>query len=260
MALIRDIAKACKSKNAGPFEITIDVVFDERSMYDACSPPRDRPQLFARLYNVPPEDVLFTRVSRRQCIKATLPRPVASGDVGDTDVYGAQQHAPLLDVDIPFRRVPVSRKIAAKRKRSFDPIDLEILWNRLVLVADEAAYAIVRTSMSKVVVEGRDFGSLLLDAQGRLLAADVSVASKTGTISIAVRELLRHMPAESFRPGDMVATNNPWWIMGHLNDIAGHRAPLPSRAGSSPSPSAWRTWPTSAARCRARRARCTRKG
>lgn len=106
------------------------------------------------------------------------------------------------------------------RRPTFDPIDLEILWNRLVLVVDEAAYAIVRTSMSKVVVEGRDFGSLLLDPQGRLLAADVSVASKTGTISIAVRELLKHMPAASFRPGDMVATNNPWWIMGHLNDIA----------------------------------------
>ena len=107
-----------------------------------------------------------------------------------------------------------------ERTRAFDPIDLEILWNRLVLVVDEAAYAIVRTSMSKVVVEGRDFGSLLLDPQGRLLAADVSVASKTGTISIAVKEILKHMPAKSFRPGDMVATNNPWWIMGHLNDIA----------------------------------------
>ena len=107
-----------------------------------------------------------------------------------------------------------------KGSRAFDPIDLEILWNRLVLVVDEAAYAIVRTSMSKVVVEGRDFGSLLLDPQGRLLAADVSVASKTGTISIAVKEILKRMPAESFRPGDMVATNNPWWIMGHLNDIA----------------------------------------
>ena len=106
------------------------------------------------------------------------------------------------------------------RARAFDPIDLEILWNRLVLVVDEAAYAIIRTSMSKVVVEGRDFGSLLLDPQGRLLAADVSVASKTGTISIAVKEILKHMPAKSFRPGDMVATNNPWWIMGHLNDIA----------------------------------------
>jgi len=107
-----------------------------------------------------------------------------------------------------------------KRARAFDPIDLEILWNRLVLVVDEAAYAIVRTSMSKVVVEGRDFGSLLLDPQGRLLAADVSVASKTGTISIAVKEILKRMPAESLRPGDMIATNNPWWIMGHLNDIA----------------------------------------
>lgn len=106
------------------------------------------------------------------------------------------------------------------RSRAFDPIDLEILWNRLVLVVDEAAYAIVRTSMSKVVVEGRDFGSLLLDPQGRLLAADVSVASKTGTISIAVKEILKHMPAAGFRQGDMVATNNPWWIMGHLNDIA----------------------------------------
>jgi N-methylhydantoinase B len=108
----------------------------------------------------------------------------------------------------------------SKRARAFDPIDLEILWNRLILTVDEAAYAIVRTSMSKVVVEGRDFGSLLLDPQGRLLAADVSVASKTGTVSIAVRELLKQMPAASFRPGDMVGTNNPWWIMGHLNDIA----------------------------------------
>jgi len=105
-------------------------------------------------------------------------------------------------------------------RRVFDPIDLEILWNRLVLVVDEAAYSIIRTSMSKVVTEGRDFGALLLDPQGRLLAADVSVASKTGTISIAVKELLKHFPAESFRPGDVVATNNPWWIMGHLNDIA----------------------------------------
>lgn len=107
-----------------------------------------------------------------------------------------------------------------RRQRRFDPIDLEILWNRLILVTDEAAYSIIRTSMSKVVVEGRDFGALLLDPAGRLLAADVSVASKTGTTSIAVRELLKHMPAASFRRGDVVATNNPWWIMGHLNDIA----------------------------------------
>ena len=106
------------------------------------------------------------------------------------------------------------------RRARYDPIDLEVLWNRLITVVDEAAYAVVRTSMSKVVVEGRDFGALLLDPRGRLLAADVSIASKTGTISVAVKEMLKHFPAETLKPGDVLVTNNPWWIMGHLNDIA----------------------------------------
>ncbi len=105
-------------------------------------------------------------------------------------------------------------------RRRFDPIDLEILWNRLIGLVDEAAYAVIRTSMSKVVVEGRDFGALLYDPRGRLLASDVSIASKTSTISIAVKELLKRFPADSLRPGDMLITNDPWWIMGHLNDIA----------------------------------------
>jgi N-methylhydantoinase B len=102
----------------------------------------------------------------------------------------------------------------------FDPIDLEILWNRLVTTTDEAAYAVVRTSMSKVVVEGRDFGVHLHDPLGRMLAADVSIASKTGTTSIAVKKLLEVFPASTLEPGDVLVTNNPWWIMGHLNDVA----------------------------------------
>jgi len=48
----------------------------------------------------------------------------------------------------------------------------------------------------------------------------VSIASKTGTISIAVKELLKHYPAHTLKPGDVLVSNNPWWIMGHLNDIA----------------------------------------
>ena len=103
MALIRDIAKACKSKNAGPFELTLDVVFDERSMYERVRATRVLgPALFARLYNVRPEDVIFTEYPAGNAFKATIPRLVPSGDIGDTDVYGAQQHAPLLDVEIPL--------------------------------------------------------------------------------------------------------------------------------------------------------------
>ena len=103
MPRIRDIAKACKSKNAGPFEVTLDVVFDERSMYERVRATGVLgPELFARLYKVRPEDVLFTEYPAGNAFKATIPRLVASGDVGDTDVYGAQQHAPLLEVEIPI--------------------------------------------------------------------------------------------------------------------------------------------------------------
>lgn len=102
MARIRDIAKACKSKNAGPFEVTIDVVFDDRALFERVRKTGILcPALFARLYKVRPEDVLFTEYPAGNAFKATLPRLIASGDIGDTDVYGAQQHAPLLDVEIP---------------------------------------------------------------------------------------------------------------------------------------------------------------
>jgi len=103
MPAIREIAKACKSKNAGPFEITIDVVFDDRAMFERV---RDtgvlNRELFARLYKVRAEDVLFTEYPAGYAFKATLPRLIPAGDIGDTDVYGAQQHAPLLEVQIPI--------------------------------------------------------------------------------------------------------------------------------------------------------------
>lgn len=103
MARIRDIAAVCKSKNAGPFELTIDVVFDDPDLFERVKRTRVLgPALFARLYGVRAQDVMFTVYDAAYAFKATLPRLVAAGDVGDTDVYGAQQHAPLLDVDVPI--------------------------------------------------------------------------------------------------------------------------------------------------------------
>jgi hypothetical protein len=103
MPRIREIAKACKSKNAGPFEVTLDVVFDDPDLFERVRKTGVLcPALFARLYKVRPEDVLFTEYPAGNAFKATLPRLIPAGDVGDTDVYGAQQHAPLLDVEIPI--------------------------------------------------------------------------------------------------------------------------------------------------------------
>ena len=102
MVAIREIAKACKSKNAGPFEVTIDVVFDDRELFERVRATGVLdPELFARLYKLRPDQVLFTEYPAGYAFKATLPRLTSAGDIGDTDVYGAQQHAPVLDVDIP---------------------------------------------------------------------------------------------------------------------------------------------------------------
>lgn len=103
MAKIRDIAQICKSKNAGPFMVTIDVLFEDHALYHKVKATGTlNAALFAKLYGVPESDVLFTPYDTAAAFKATLARPISAGDFGDTDVYGAQQHAPLLDVDIPL--------------------------------------------------------------------------------------------------------------------------------------------------------------
>ena len=103
MALIKDVAKVCKSKNAGPFELTIDVVFDSSDVFQRVKATGVLcPALFARLYNVSEQHVLFTPYDAAFAFKATFPRLVPAGDFGETDVYGCQQHAPLLDVALPI--------------------------------------------------------------------------------------------------------------------------------------------------------------
>jgi hypothetical protein len=98
-----DLAKVLRSKNAGPFELTLDIMFDDEEKYAAVkrSGVITR-ELVCGLYKVRLEDVyhvVFFDAAR--AIKITIRRPVDSGGIGDSDVYGAQQHAPLIDVLIP---------------------------------------------------------------------------------------------------------------------------------------------------------------
>ena len=99
-----DLAKVLRSKNAGPFELTLDVMFDDDDSYQRVkdSGVIDR-ELICRLYRIPPEDVhhiVFFDAAR--AVKITIKRPIDSGGIGDSDIYGAQQHAPLIDVMIPL--------------------------------------------------------------------------------------------------------------------------------------------------------------
>lgn len=103
MTRLKDIAKACKSKNAGPFHVTLDIMFDDETLFERVRATGViRPELIAQLYRVPVAQVLFTEYPPALTWKATIPRRIPSGAVGDSDVYGAQQHAPLLDIDVPI--------------------------------------------------------------------------------------------------------------------------------------------------------------
>ena len=95
------LTKLIRSKNAGPFELTFDVIFKDRESYEKI---RDAGLInstwFARAYRVAPDDVAIVAYDAANAIKVTIPRPIISGDIDDTDVYGGQQYAPLVDLDV----------------------------------------------------------------------------------------------------------------------------------------------------------------
>ena len=103
MARIRDLAVICRSKNASPFLLTLDLVFPDRETFERVQASGVvTKQLISRLYQVAEDDVLLVEFPLANAIKATIPRLHGSGAVEDSDVYGAQQHGPLMDVEIPM--------------------------------------------------------------------------------------------------------------------------------------------------------------
>ncbi|PKM80004.1 MAG: DUF4387 domain-containing protein [Firmicutes bacterium HGW-Firmicutes-14] len=97
---LTDIASVIRSKNAGPYELTLDIIFNDREWYDKVR----RAQVISRrliseLYRIPDHHILdIIEFEPAAAIKITVRRPMISGDIGDSDVYGAQQHAPLLGI------------------------------------------------------------------------------------------------------------------------------------------------------------------
>lgn len=102
-----------------------------------------------------------------------------------------------------------------------DPVQLEILWKRLVNIAEEAWVALWRTSFSTIMAEAQDFGCELMDARGSSLAhSPKSMPVFNLTLPMAVEGLLKRYPVESLVPGDVLITNDPWLCAGHLYDVA----------------------------------------
>lgn len=106
-------------------------------------------------------------------------------------------------------------------KNKLDPVSLEILWNRLVSIVDEAAAAFVRTSFSSLVREANDYAVVVTDADGRSLAqSSMSIPSFISTLPRTVAHFLEKFPADTLKPGDVLITNDPWMGTGHIHDVS----------------------------------------
>ena len=100
---IRDLAKYVRSKNAKAFLLTFDIIFPDRESYFLVKKSKViTKKLIAKLYSIRKDDVrVLVYFDQGNAIKITIKRPLTSGDFGDPDVLGAQQHAPLYDIKIP---------------------------------------------------------------------------------------------------------------------------------------------------------------
>jgi N-methylhydantoinase B len=104
--------------------------------------------------------------------------------------------------------------------KTLDPIDVGIIWSRLVSIADEMVSALVRTSFSTMVRESGDYSCVLFDHRGRFLSqGTASVPSFTGTGPATLAGMLQHIPVQTLEDGDVLLTNDPWIGTGHVYDV-----------------------------------------
>src|ERR1700676_1006376 len=99
---LHELTKTIRGKNAGVDRITFDIIFRDQCTYEAVrgSGALSREAVLA-LYGLPEERLAdFVEFDPAFAIKFTIARLRPSGSPGDSDIFGAQQYAPLLDVEV----------------------------------------------------------------------------------------------------------------------------------------------------------------
>ena len=103
---------------------------------------------------------------------------------------------------------------------TFDPVKLEILWNRLLSVCNEQQVTLLRTAFSTVVRESQDLACGVFDALGRMVAQSVTgTPGHINAMATGVIHFLETYPPDTLVEGDVLLTNDPWQTAGQINDM-----------------------------------------
>ncbi len=96
---LTELASVIRSKNAGPLCFTVDLFFRDQAAYErAASSQALQASTVAQCYGLWVSQVRRFELPEIWAIKLSMPRAVCAGNPGDGDLYGAQQHAPLLSL------------------------------------------------------------------------------------------------------------------------------------------------------------------
>lgn len=99
---LADLAAMVRSKNAGPFVLTFDILFTDDESYQRVKRSGAlNAQMFARLYHTDPARVRFFECDKARAFKFSIPHPTTQAAPGSADLHGGQQFIPLLDIQIP---------------------------------------------------------------------------------------------------------------------------------------------------------------
>lgn len=101
---LHELAKTIRSKNAGTDRITFDIIFEKKEDYElVCKSNVLTKESVAKLYGINEDRITdFVLYDPANAIKFTFNRNKPSGSPGDSDIFGSQHYAPLLDIQIPI--------------------------------------------------------------------------------------------------------------------------------------------------------------
>jgi len=103
---------------------------------------------------------------------------------------------------------------------AINPIVLEVLWNRLLSVANEQQVALMRTAFSTVVRESQDLACGVFDTRGYMIAQSLTgTPGHINPMATGAKHFLKAYPPETLKPGDVLVTNDPWLTAGQINDL-----------------------------------------
>ena len=93
---VGELATLVRSKNAGPFWLTLEIFCNSIAEYnEVAAPDVITPQRIADVYSTDPDSVRIFRLPELRVIKISFPRPTVQGAIADRDMHAGQQHVPL---------------------------------------------------------------------------------------------------------------------------------------------------------------------